>query len=102
LLARDSIEVLTECVAPTPTPEPVAGPSPDSTDLPETGISAPVAGVAVGSAFLFGLTGYFIIRGRRQLRIVSINEKLSAGMKRLDAALSRMEDNARRRRNRRR
>ena len=106
LLARDVLTVLTECVAPEPEPEPesepVAGPSTESTGLPDTGITRDVAGVAVGAAFLFAVAGFFIFRGRRQLNAVSINEKVSARMKQLNATLSRMEDNARRRRNRRR
>jgi LPXTG-motif cell wall-anchored protein len=100
LLARDSIEVLTECVV--PEPEPVAVPSTESTGLPDTGITRDMAGVAIGAAFLFAIAGFFIVRGRRQLTAVSINEKVSARMKQLNATLSRMEDNARRRRNRRR
>jgi LPXTG-motif cell wall-anchored protein len=101
LLARDVLTVLTDCVAPEPDPEPVADPSTESTGLPDTGITREMTGVAIGAAFLFAIAGFFIVRGRRQLTAVSINEKVSAGMKQLNAALSRMEDNARRRRNRR-
>ena len=99
-LAGAILEVLPECLAPEPEPEVV--PVTDSTGLPDTGIAPHVAGVAIGSAFLFAIAGFFIVRGRRQLHLVSVNQKISARMKRLEVMLSRMENDARRRRNRRR
>jgi hypothetical protein len=48
------------------------------------------------------IAGLFVFRGRRQLGFAAVNQKVSARMQELDAMLTRMEDNARRRRNRRR
>jgi hypothetical protein len=59
-------------------------------------------GITLGSALMLYLAGLFVFRGRRQLGFAAVNQKVSARMQELDAMLTRMEDNARRRRNRRR
>jgi hypothetical protein len=51
---------------------------------------------------MFYIAGLFVFRGRRQLGFAAVNEKVSARMRELDAMLTRMEESARRRRNRRR
>jgi hypothetical protein len=70
--------------------------------LPDTGTSLRIVGITLGSALMLYIAGIFIFRGRRQLGFAAVNEKVSARMRELDAMLTRMEDNARRRRNRRR
>jgi hypothetical protein len=70
--------------------------------LPDTGISLRILGITLGSALMLYIAGVFIFRGRRQLGFAAVNEKVSARMQELDAILTRMEDNARRRRIRRR
>ncbi len=70
--------------------------------LPDTGTSLKIVGITLGSALVLYLAGLFIFRGRRSLGFLAVNSKVSARMGELDAMLTRMEDNARRRRNRRR
>ena len=70
--------------------------------LPDTGTSLKIVGITLGSALVLYLAGLFIFRGRRSLGFLAVNSKVSARMAELDAMLTRMEDNARRRRNRRR
>ena len=70
--------------------------------LPDTGTSLKIVGITLGSALVLYLAGLFIFRGRRQLGFIAVNSKVSARMAELDAMLTRMEDNARRRRIRRR
>ena len=70
--------------------------------LPDTGTSLKIVGITLGSALLLYLAGLFIFRGRRSLGFLAVNSKVSARMAELDAMLTRMENNARRRRNRRR
>jgi hypothetical protein len=70
--------------------------------LPDTGTSLRIVGITLGSALMLYIAGLFIFRGRRQLGFAAVNQKVSARMQELDAMLTRMEDNARRRRNRRR
>jgi hypothetical protein len=70
--------------------------------LPDTGMSLKIIGITLGSAVVLYLAGLFIFRGRRQLGFLAVNSKISARMQELDAMLTRMEDNARRRRIRRR
>jgi uncharacterized membrane protein YdjX (TVP38/TMEM64 family) len=61
-----------------------------------------IIGITLGSALMFYIAGLFVFRGRRQLGFAAVNEKVSARMRELDAMLTRMEESARRRRNRRR
>ena len=70
--------------------------------LPDTGTSLRILGITLGSALMLYIAGLFVFRGRRQLGFAAVNQKVSARMQELDAMLTRMEDNARRRRNRRR
>ncbi len=70
--------------------------------LPDTGTSLAIVGATLGSAMLLYMLALFIFRGRRQLGFLAVNDQVSARMAQLDAMLTRMEDNARRRRNRRR
>jgi len=70
--------------------------------LPDTGTSLKIAGIVLGTSLVLYLAGLFIFRGRRQLGFLAVNQKVSARMRELDAMLTRMEDNARRRRIRRR
>ncbi len=70
--------------------------------LPDTGTSLAIVGATLGSAMLLYMSALFIFRGRRQLGFLAVNDQVSARMAQLDAVLTRMEDNARRRRNRRR
>jgi hypothetical protein len=70
--------------------------------LPDTGTSLRILGITLASALMLYLAGLFVFRGRRQLGFAAVNQKVSARMQELDAMLTRMEDNARRRRNRRR
>jgi hypothetical protein len=70
--------------------------------LPDTGTSLRIVSITLGSALMLYIAGIFIFRGRRQLGFAAVNQKVSARMQELDAMLTRMEDNARRRRNRRR
>jgi hypothetical protein len=72
-----------------------------SSGLPDTGTSLRIVGITLGSALMLYIAGLFIFRGRRQLGFAAVNEKVSARMQELDAMLTRMEENARRRRNRR-
>ncbi len=73
-----------------------------SSGLPNTGTSLAIVGATLGSAMLLYIFALFIFRGRRQLGFLAVNDQVSARMAQLDAMLTRMEDNARRRRNRRR
>jgi hypothetical protein len=73
-----------------------------SSGLPDTGMSLRILGVTLGSALMLYIAGVFVFRGRRQLGFAAVNEKVSARMQELDAMLTRMEENARRRRIRRR
>jgi hypothetical protein len=73
-----------------------------SSGLPNTGTSLMIIGITLGSALMFYIAGLFVFRGRRQLGFAAVNEKVSARMRELDAMLTRMEESARRRRNRRR
>jgi len=73
-----------------------------SSGLPNTGMSLRILGITLGSALMLYIAGLFVFRGRRQLGFAAVNEKVSARMRELDAMLTRMEDNARRRRIRRR
>ncbi|KGA21179.1 hypothetical protein GM51_3400 [freshwater metagenome] len=70
--------------------------------LPDTGTSLAIVGATLGTAMLLYIFALFIFRGRRQLGFLAVNDQVSARMAQLDAMLTRMEDNARRRRNRRR
>ncbi len=70
--------------------------------LPDTGTSLAIVGATLGTAMLLYMLALFIFRGRRQLGFLAVNDQVSARMAQLDAMLTRMEDNARRRRNRRR
>jgi hypothetical protein len=70
--------------------------------LPDTGMSLRILGITLGSALMLYIAGLFVFRGRRQLGFAAVNEKVSARMQQLDAMLTRMEENARRRRIRRR
>jgi hypothetical protein len=69
--------------------------------LPDTGMSLRILGITLGSALMLYIAGLFVFRGRRQLGFAAVNDKVSARMRELDAMLTRMEENARRRRNRR-
>ena len=69
--------------------------------LPDTGMSLRILGITLGSALMLYIAGLFVFRGRRQLGFAAVNEKVSARMRELDAMLTRMEERARRRRNRR-
>jgi uncharacterized membrane protein YgcG len=73
-----------------------------SSGLPNTGMSLRILGITLGSALMLYIAGLFVFRGRRQLGFAAVNEKVSARMQQLDAMLTRMEENARRRRIRRR
>ncbi len=64
--------------------------------LPETGTNLSIVGIAISSALAFAILGFFIIRAGRQLHVVSVNQRLSATMKHLDAILSRIENSTRR------
>jgi hypothetical protein len=70
--------------------------------LPDTGTSIKIGGIVLGTSLILYLAGLFIFRGRRQLGFLAVNQKVSARMRELDAMLTRMEENARRRRIRRR
>jgi len=70
--------------------------------LPDTGTSLKIGGIVLGTSLILYLAGLFIFRGRRQLGFLAVNQKVSARMRELDAMLTRMEENARRRRIRRR
>jgi hypothetical protein len=70
--------------------------------LPDTGTSLAIVGITLGAAMLLYIFALFVFRGRRQLGFLAVNDQVSARMAQLDAMLTRMEDNARRRRNRRR
>jgi hypothetical protein len=72
-----------------------------SSGLPDTGMSLRILGITLGSALMLYIAGLFVFRGRRQLGFAAVNEKVSARMQELDAMLTRMEERARRRRNRR-
>jgi len=72
-----------------------------SSGLPNTGMSLRILGITLGSALMLYIAGLFVFRGRRQLGFAAVNEKVSARMQELDAMLTRMEERARRRRNRR-
>jgi hypothetical protein len=65
-------------------------------------MSLRILGITLGSALMLYIAGLFVFRGRRQLGFAAVNEKVSARMQQLDAMLTRMEENARRRRIRRR
>jgi hypothetical protein len=73
-----------------------------SSGLPNTGMSLRILGITLGSALMLYIAGLFVFRGRRQLGFAALNQQVSARMQELDAMLTRMEENARRRRIRRR
>ncbi len=99
VLATTSMDVLSDCASPPAPDEPATA---TSSALPETGLNLSIVGIAIGSGLAFAILGFFIIRTGRQLHVVSVNQRLSARMKHLDAILRRIENSPRRGRSNRR